>query len=48
VEDDGTRSCAPDLPRKLRWSIAESMRRADFTVDAITDRRVRSRGEHAR
>ncbi|MFQ6391825.1 AMP-binding protein [Nocardia sp. KC 131] len=32
----------------LRWSIADRLRRADAAVDASTDRRVRSPGEHTR
>lgn len=39
---------APDLPRRLRWSIAERLRMTDVTDDAITDLRVHSFGEHAR
>ncbi|MFB8278681.1 DUF6875 domain-containing protein [Nocardia colli] len=39
---------APDLPRRLRWSIAERLRVTGVTDDAITDLRVHSLGEHAR
>lgn len=39
---------APDLPRRLRWSIAERLRVTGVTDDAITDLRVHSFGEHAR
>jgi hypothetical protein len=38
---------APDLPRRLRWSIAERMRSGEPGT-AITDLRVHSPGEHAR
>jgi hypothetical protein len=31
----------------VRWSIAEGMERADVAVDAISDLRVHSPGEHA-
>ncbi|GAA5087415.1 DUF6875 domain-containing protein [Nocardia iowensis] len=39
---------APDLPRRLRWSIAEHLKMTDVADDAITDLRVHSAGEHAR
>lgn len=39
---------APDLPRRLRWSIAERLRRTGVADDGITDLRVHSPGEHAR
>lgn len=39
---------APELPRKLRWSIAERMRVDEVGADAITDLRMHAPGEHAR
>ncbi len=39
---------APQLPRALRWSIAERMRVPDADATAITALRVHARDEHAR
>ncbi|MBF6124017.1 DUF6875 domain-containing protein [Nocardia brasiliensis] len=39
---------APDLPRRLRWSIAERLQRTGVADGGITDLRVHSPGEHAR
>lgn len=38
---------APQLPRALRWSIAERMRVPEADADAITALRVHARDEHA-
>ncbi|MVU78449.1 hypothetical protein GPX89_14485 [Nocardia sp. ET3-3] len=39
---------APDLPRKLRWSIAEQLRVAESEAGEITALRAHSADEHAR